>query len=248
MTSHRINYYQFHGNRYESEANDFASPFALDGVGFDVEPESKEISKDKIYSACPAWRHRINRIFNVYSPIDIRLEVDIDGRKLKSPNVTQQQFDDYFQETFGSETWCTDTDVTIQSSIPRFLFWSKSKNIWIEQRPHPLTALNNNLVCVGGQFNMSNWTRPISFGFDLVDPNKPVVIKRGDPLYQLSFHSTNQDDSFKLIRTEPSRDVLRKMSRTTNVLDAFNSRLPQDIKNILFKNTESKCPFHFLWK
>lgn len=247
MKSHQINYHQFHGQQFESNANFNASPFSLDGVGFDLESESQVTSKDKVYSMCPAWKHRSNRIFNVYSPVDLELKIDVENRRLNTPNLNQDKFDEFFSETFEHD-WCTDENVTIQSSIPRFLFWTKSKNIWIEQRPHPLTSRNNNFVCVGGWFNISNWTRPISFGFDLVNPDEPVIIRRGDPLYQISFHSTNLDDGFRVKKSEPPRDILNKVHKTKNVLFFFNNKLPLNIKNNLFKNKESKCPFHFLWK
>ena len=243
MKTHLIEYHQYHGGTSDTFNE---SPFTLDGIGYDLESDFKLTSKDSIYSRCPAWKHRSNRVFTVFAPKDITLTVNVENGSLKTPNLSQNDFNSYFGGAFFFD-WCTLEKVTIQSSIPRFVFWSKSKNIWIEQRPHPLTSLNNNFVCVGGWYNMTNWIRPVSFGFDVVDPSNPIIIRRGDPLYQISFHSTNQNDGFKVKKSEPSDDLIKKLNRTQNAINTYNQNLPQDIKNTLFKNKDSKCPFHFLW-
>ena len=79
--------------------------------------------------------------------------------------------------------------------------------------PYPLTAVKNNILCLNGWFNSSSWTRSLSFAMDVVDYTKPIVIKRGDPLYQVSFYSKNLDDSYKLVKKEPSeklRGILKR--------------------------------------
>ena len=63
---------------------------------------------------------------------------------------------------------------------------------------HPMTSYSNNFIAVGGWWNLSNWSRSISLGMTIVDETNPVVIKKGDPLFRISFYSNNMDDTFTL--------------------------------------------------
>lgn len=246
MKKNLIEYIQYHGEGPSAILN---SPFSLDNVGFDLESEYSQSPSNAVYSVCPAWKHKSNRIYTVRSPVDLHIYIDTKQKYIKCPNISQEEFNAYFSPTFDKNgLWCSPERTTLQLTIPRFLIWTKQKNIWLEQKPHPLSSLNNNLVCVGGWFNLSNWVRPISFAFDVVDTDKPVIIKRGDPISQLSFYSSNFDDGFIVRKAEPPEEILRKASRTSGVIDRFHGNIPQSIKNNLFKNKESKCPFHFLWK
>jgi hypothetical protein len=243
MTINVIEYVQFIGSNY-------STPLSVDGVSYDLESEYSKSIKNTIYSQCPVWKHRSNRVYTVRSPIDVHLSVDVNSQSLYSENLSQEQFDKYFFEAFDTPEpgWCTEEKTTIQMTIPRILFWTKKKNIWIEQRAHPLTSLNNNFVVVGGCFNMSNWTRPISFAFDVIDTNRPIIIRRGDPIYQISFYSPNLDDGYLLKKSFPSSEIMDKSANRSTLTTLFNNKIPQTIKNKLFKNEESKCPFKFLWK
>lgn len=244
MKTHKIYYHEYSGDGPDAVMN---SPFAVEGIGFGLESEGRTAPRDAIYSPCPAWKHRTNRLFTVRSPVDIDCIVDRPNEFINSAGLTQEQFDDYFSATFAGN-WCSPEKTTIQLTVPRFIFWTESENIWIEQRPHPLTSLNNNLVCVGGWFNISNWNRPTSFAFDIVNTDLPVIIKRGDPLCQMSFYSPNLDDGYIVQRAEPPEEVVRLATRTSDVVNTFARNIPQDIINKLFKKKESKCPFHHLWK
>jgi hypothetical protein len=246
MSNHLIEYTQYQG--WSTEDSILYSPLSLDGVGYDLVSEYSEASKDAIYYPCPAWKHKSNRIYTVRSPIDLTFSVNVPRQYISTPNLVQEQFNAYFEPTFtGVGGWCSEEKTTIQLSIPRFLFWTKKKNIWMEQRSHPLTAINN-FVCIPGWFNISNWTRPLSFAIDLIDSSKPVVIKRGDPLYQISFYSENQDDGFILKKSEPPKNIRVAAGKTSSVVDLFAGKIPQSIKNNLFKNKTSECPFKYLWK
>ena len=96
------------------------------------------------------------------------------------------------KSTFNTD-WCSDHAISIQLSVPRLIFWTKSKNIWVEQRAHPHTILNN-FIGIGGWFNLSTWKRGINVSFDILDDKKPVNIKRGDILYELCFYSNDLND------------------------------------------------------
>ena len=224
------------------------TPLSLDCVGFEPEPVFKNFDKDAIYYPCPAWQHKAKRTFIVRSPVDITLKVTppTDGSReasIESENLNQLRFDRWVTPTFDSEGWCRKERVTLQLNIPKILFWTKSKNVWVEQKPYSLTAVNNNLIAVSGWFNVSSWTRPLSFAFDVVDTSKPIIIRRGDPMYEVCFHSSNQNDFFKLTKEEPSDPLINLIMKNTFA----KSYVSRSMEKEMFKN-QSKCPFEFLWK
>jgi len=223
--------------------DNFNTPFSLDGVGFEPESLFESSLKSSIYYECPAWRHKTTRTFLIKSPVDIKFTVDVNRNKLICDNLTKFQFDEFFGDSFIGN-WCTEDKTTIQLAAPRFLFWTKSNNVWIESRPHPETAVKNNLIAIPGWFNLSNWGRPLNAAFDVVDLTKPVIINRGDPLFQVCFYPKDLNSGIKLIKKNPTQDVIDTMFKVLD-LKQYISKISH---RFLFKNKESKCPFHFMWK
>ena len=242
MSNIKICYYQYHSNKVKP------SPFNVDNVGYEPISLNSYKTDKKIYHECPVWTHKAKRTFLIRSPFDIDFIVDTSNGYISS-NIQQQQiFDEIFLTHFShiNDTipWFTKNSATVQMDSPSFLFWTKNKNIWIEQKSHAMTSYKNNFTSVGGWFNISSWQRPLSIAMDIVDVKKPVSIKRGDVLYEVSFYSQNQEDSFYLVKEDPSDSLINKVSSNLLVKDF--------VKNIggkiALKNQESKCPFHFLWK
>jgi hypothetical protein len=238
MSLVKIYYNQFHAN------NMYGSPFSLDGVGYDIESRYSLNDFSDTYSDCPVWKHKSTRTFVVRSPINISFIVDRKTETLECFDIEEELFKEYFYPTTDSENWVNPKAITIQLSFPRFMFWTDSKNVWIEQRPYALTSLNNNLVCVNGWFNLSSWTRAISFAFDIVDHNKPVTIKKGDILYEVCFYPENLNDGILLKKEEVPKDIFDGNIRRTN-LKNYNTSLT---KYLPFKRQTKKCPFKFMWK
>lgn len=246
MSNIKINYIQFHNNDYKG------SPFIRSEIGYNLESfydyKIKNLDTNErksSYYRCPSWKHKASRTFIVKSPIDIILNINTDKEELYSPNLTQEQFDDYCSPTFMSDNWCTDNRVTIQLSVPRFIFWTNKKNIWIESRPFFNTSTLNNLTSIPGWFKISDWNRPISTSFDVVDLKKPVIIKRGDPLFEICFYSKNLDDGIILTRKNYiPEEIVNNVNKTISVKKYF----PNFIGKYLFKYENVECPFKFLWE
>lgn len=213
-----IFYHQFDSRDIESHS------LSIDGVGFP--PESLVLlQKEKtIWTECPSWRHKASRSFVVKSPLDIQLQLD----PLQS-NLNDQQFNRFVDQIAGN---------TIQFTIPDFLFWTNERNVWVEQRPHPLTALNN-FVAVSGWFSLSAWTRNISFGIEVVDPRQPITIKRGQPIYEVCFYPPDLNTPIRLVKDYPSDKLIRELKGRVGVKQ-YASHLAD---HLLFRKQESRCPF-----
>jgi hypothetical protein len=110
-----------------------------------------------------------------------------------------------------------------------------------------MTSYNNNFIAVPGWFNLSNWSRAMSLAITIVDETKPVKIKKGDPLFRVSFYSPNLDSDI-IMKQEMNEDKI------TEMVDAYNQKKVVDHeekswrKKLFAKTGMNKCPFSFLYK
>ena len=240
MSLIKINYHQIVGENVNS-------PFSEDKIGFEPELLVNTVSRKSVYWDCPAWKHKASRTFIIRSPVNMTLNVvhanNGNVATLTSPNLTQWQFDEFCSPTFVND-WCTLEKTTIQLSVPRFLFWTKQKNIWVETRPHFNTIAKNNLTALPAWFNLSAWNRAVGFAFDVVDDKKPIIIKRGDPLMEVCFYSDNLDSGILLKKSQPPQELITGMDKRGLIKEYLRGYA----KYFMFKKQESKCPFHHLWK
>tara|TARA_R100000008_G_C3541845_1_gene145220 strand:+ start:76 stop:786 length:711 start_codon:yes stop_codon:yes gene_type:complete len=201
------------------------------------------VNEDYVYSKCPVYQHRQNRIFVAYSPIDF--EVKVERTPGSGDNYITCEDPDLLE--FDDE-YLHGPKPVLQLKTATFLFWTEDDDVWFEFYDHPMTALKNNFIAVGGLFNLSNWTRTSSLAFTIVDETKPVVIKKGDPLCRICFHSPNLGDGIVLKEEKSSKIIKEVTSKYEKKQKAgWDS---QEWKGKLFSKTdkESKCPVSFLFK
>ena len=190
-----------------------------------------------VYSKCPAFKHKNDRVFVGVSPIDFSLSIERrpDGNLLSCEEPDLVTIDD---EHLNSPK------PVAQLKFPRYLFWTHDDDIWLEQNDHPMTSYSNNFIAVPGWFNLSNWSRALSLGLTVVDEKKPVIIKTGDPLFRVSFYSPNLNEEIILKQEKDTQKV-------TEMVTTYHETMGRDKRNWrdkLFSQTgTSKCPFSFLY-
>jgi len=188
--------------------------------------EYNGVDKTQQYNKCPVFKHRKNRTFVGYSPVDFKLGFDSgtlwssDPDCINSVNVTDPDHP---------------TELVFQLEICNFALWTDEPDVWLDYSSHPLTSLNNNFTVVEGWFNISNWSRDTSLATRLVDKNKPLIIKKGDPLFRITFLSPDLNRGV----------ILKERTRASKL--KFHLSKNKDYKegNKLFAETK-KCPFPFL--
>ena len=76
-----------------------------------------------------------------------------------------------------------------------------------------------------------------------MDETKPVIIKKGDPLFRMSFHSPNPDDGIVLKKEEDPETVKEVMDKY------IINKEGRDWQGKIFSKTDqkSKCPVSFLF-
>ena len=197
-------------------------------------PQSDLIDSGYVQNKCPVYNHKQSRTFVATSPIDFTLSIDKRNNKISCSRPELLEYDnDHIQSP----------KPVIQLVFPKFLFYTEDDNVWFEFNDHPMTALNNNFIAISGWFNLSNWSRTSSTAITLVDEKRCVIIKKGDPLFRVSFYPPNLDDSI-ILKKETNTEVIHQW------VDANSKKSEEDWRPRLFSKTktESKCPFSFLFK
>ena len=197
-------------------------------------PQSDLIDSGYVQNKCPVYNHKQSRTFVATSPIDFSLSIDKSNNKI---SCSRPELLEYDNEHINSPK------PVFQLVFPKFLFYTENDNIWFEFNDHPMTALNNNFIAISGWFNLSNWSRTRSTAITLVDEKRCVIIKKGDPLFRVSFYPPNLDDSI-ILKKETNTEVVHQW------VDAHSKKSEEDWRPRLFSKTktESKCPFSFLFK
>ena len=202
--------------------------------------QSSLIDSKYVYQKCPAFVHKNERIFVGTSPVDLDFSIERtpEGPLMQISDMSKTDYIDIDNEHIYSP------QPVFQLYIPKFLFWTESDDIWIEQNDHPMTSLNNNIIAVPAWFNLSNWSRTVSVAFTIVNEHKPVIIKKGDPLFRISFYSDNLNDNFKL-EEKKYRDEYKDVVEN----HLYQRRESDGYKTKLFSKTSKtgKCPFSFLF-
>ena len=83
-----------------------------------------------VYSQCPVYNHRSNRIFVGTSPIDFKLKID------RTPNKNIIRCSDHTLVE-GDEQHVNSPRPVVQLKFPRFLFWTHDNDVWFEFNDHP---------------------------------------------------------------------------------------------------------------
>ena len=197
-------------------------------------PQSDLIDLEYAQTKCPVHNHKQSRTFVATSPIDFTLSIDRSNNKISCSRPELLEYDDEHIQS---------PKPVIQLVFPKFLFYTEDDNVWFEFNDHPMTALNNNFIAISGWFNLSNWSRTSSTAITLVNEKRCVIIKKGDPLFRVSFYPPNLDDSI-ILKKETDTEVIHQW------VDAHSKKSEEDWRPRLFSKTktESKCPFSFLFK
>ena len=187
-------------------------------------PQSDIIDSGYVQNKCPVYNHKQSRTFVATSPIDFSLSIDRSNNKISCSRPELLEYDDEHIKS---------PKPVIQLVFPKFLFYTEEDNIWFEFNDHPMTALNNNFIAISGWFNLSNWSRTSSTAITLVDEKRCVIIKKGDPLFRVSFYPPNLDDSI-ILKKETNTEVIHQW------VDAHSKKSEEDWRPRLFSKTKTE--------
>tara|TARA_B100000965_G_scaffold110058_1_gene90931 strand:+ start:184 stop:897 length:714 start_codon:yes stop_codon:yes gene_type:complete len=201
-----------------------------------------EQEKNALYTKCPAWKEWGKNTWIMYQQFDIEFEYISAEKRIISNLVEQQSFDNYF---WVHPDWLDGEHPSIQLK-DIYIYWTKEKDVWVEQIPHPLLS-RYGLEVIPGTFPISVWQRPLLFGFNILDYDVNIKIPRGTPLYYIRFYSRKNDSLFSLNRETIPKEVMESQKQVVRLKD-YDRFASWNLIQQRLKKEESSCPFDFLWK
>jgi len=186
---------------------------------------------------CPAIKKSLENVFEIKSPFDIELKHEFlpDGRSWVEVSDNSSLKPGAFDDIFHVNPIDDRNDIKkplLQMKIPLILL--SDDDIEVELLP-PL-AYYNKLpgITAVGKVNIYKWHRPVNWVFEWHEPEKPIIIKRGEPLIWLKFTSKNRDDIITLKKVNQTDDMYKSLiaCRTTkNVSKVTLSTWDLNLKN-----------------
>ena len=98
-------------------------------------------------------------------------------------------------------------------------------------RPTPLPG-----TIFGGRFPIHAWVRPIMWAMEWHDTSRDLVLRRGDPLFYLTFETNGPDRPLQLVETERTPELLAWMEKMNGVVNYVSQTFS------LFKAAEAARP------
>ncbi|WP_245581410.1 hypothetical protein [Octadecabacter arcticus] len=71
----------------------------------------------------------------------------------------------------------------------------------------------------GGRFPINVWPRPLMWAFEWHEPDKPIKIKRGDPLFYAGFETQSPERSIVVTKTEVTPELTEYMDMISGAVN-----------------------------
>ena len=102
-------------------------------------------------------------------------------------------------------------------------------------RPDPLPG-----TIFGGRFPLTIWPRPLMWAFEWHDPQKDLILKRGEPLFYVQFEPVDPSRAVQLVEAERTPELLAYIDQIGGVVNYVNQTFG------LFKAAEALRPKRLL--
>lgn len=203
-------------------------------------------SHAKSASRCPAVLGIEARYFEIPCPFDMSMgfERDGDGR----PNLRNLAGE---TSTIRGSTLGKHVSVVPEKEwrFPgRPIIQLKLPYVFLADEPVYLTQLDAYLhyrdtalpgTIFAGRFPINLWPRPLMWAFEWHDTNKPLLLKRGEPLFYCQFEADGPDRSVQLVEAEMTNElkdymhhisgVANYVSQTFSLFEAAERVRPQQL-------------------
>jgi hypothetical protein len=106
---------------------------------------------------------------------------------------------------------------------------------FMHYRPDPLPG-----TIFGGRFPVSVWPRPLMWAFEWHEPQKDIILKRGEPLFYCQFEGTDPSRPVQVIEAEKTAELNAYLDKIGGVVNYVNQTFS------LFKAAEAIRPKRLL--
>ena len=213
------------------------------------DPPTRLASRDvarthaKSASRCPAVIQMESRYFVVPCPFDLHLGFARDA-KGKAGFVNRAGNASAIRNTKLNEVlvmvneaeWRYPDRPTIQLMLP-YLFIA-DEPVWLTQlgafahyRKDPLPG-----TIFGGRFPISLWPRPIMWAFEWHEPEKDLILHRGEPLFYCQFEGPSPERPIQLVEAERTPELQSYIEAISGAVNYVNQTFS------LFRAAEAMRP------
>ncbi|PYE84601.1 hypothetical protein [Pseudoroseicyclus aestuarii] len=200
----------------------------------------------KSASRCPAVITLESRYFLIRCPFDIHIGFGRDDkgkpflRNLagEASAIRASKLGEKLHLTNEAE-WRHKGVPTLQLSLP-YVFVA-DEPVYMAQvppfmhyRPDPLPG-----TLFGGRFPINVWPRPLMWAFEWHEPDKPIRLKRGEPLFYAGFETVGPERPVQVVETEVTPDLeaymelisgaVNYVSQTFSLFEAAEARRPETL-------------------
>jgi hypothetical protein len=197
----------------------------------------------KSASRCPAVINMESRYFEVKCPYDIHLQFTRDDKGQavlknllgeKSP-VRPKKLRELVY-LVGEAEWRHKDRPTVQLDLP-YIFIS-DEPVYLSQiapfmhytkQPMPGTIF-------GGRFPINVWPRRLLWAFEWHEIDKPLILKRGEPLFYVLLETTPQERAVQLVEATVTPDLRKYLDMISSTVNYVNQTFS------LFKAAEERRP------
>ncbi len=201
----------------------------------------------KSAARCPAVIQMESRYFLVRCPFDLHIGFDRDkdgkAKLVNRAGIASPVRGSKLGEllTLVSEVeWRYPDRPTIQLILP-YVFVA-DETVYMTQlapfahyRPDPLPG-----TIFGGRFPVSVWPRQIMWAFEWHEPQKDIVLRRGDPLFYVQFEHDGPERPVQLVEAEKTPALMAYLDHIGGIVNYVNQTFS------LFKAAEAARPARLL--
>ena len=184
----------------------------------------------KSASRCPAILNLESRYFVIRCPFDLHIGFHRDSRnKAKIRNlagansaVRASKLSEHLHLVAEPE-WRYPDRPTLQVLLP-YVFLA-DEPVYINQVPAFMHYRVDPLpgTMFGGRFPVDVWPRPLMWAFEWHEPSKPLVIKRGEPLFYCMFETEPADRAVQMVAAQVTPEVNSYLESISAVVGYVNN-------------------------
>jgi hypothetical protein len=201
----------------------------------------------KSASRCPAVLNLESRYFMVRCPFDLAIGFvrDKDGRAGlvnragAASSIRTNKLNDVISLVNETE-WRYSGRPTVQLKLP-YVFvadepvYMTQLDAFAHYRKLPLPG-----TIFGGRFPISVWPRPLMWAFEWHEPEKDLVVRRGDPLFYVQFEGEGPERPIQVVEAERTPELAGYLEHISGAVNYVNQTFG------LFKAAEAARPARLL--
>jgi hypothetical protein len=216
-------------------------------------PEPRQIKTERrpdgsphSVGVCPGIIDYESRLFEVTCPVDLAVQLKrnsdgqlmmvlADGYRGMLTNRRLQKM----TILMGPKEWRHEKRPVFQLRTPyRFI---SDDHVYFNQLPPFLSyeAQKRPGMMIGGRFPIDVWPRSLLWAFEWWEPEKPLIIRRGEPLFYARFETTEPSKKVRLVQAEMTPEleqqckgldgVANYVDQTFSLFNVARSRRPKQL-------------------